>query len=241
MNTKHNKAMNQKALAVEEPSLIGEDRSFAMAEAYKRLRTSVLFSFSQGTGCRVVGITSSMAHEGKSTTSMNLAYDLHEAGKKVLLIDADMRLSNIATTAELKRSPGLSNLLVGQNNGENLVQRSALLGNLPVITCGDLPPNPTELLSSKRMAAFIETVKSAYEYIIIDLPPISAVSDALIVSKLTDGMIVVVRQEYVDKRLLDDAVRQLKFHDANIIGFVMTCATADNKYYSYKYKKYELK
>lgn len=223
----------------ENDTTIGKKRPFSMAEAHKRLRTNVLFSFPNESECRVVGITSAMAHEGKTTTSINLAYDMLQAGKKVLLIDADMRLSKIAKHLNLKRAPGLSNLLVGENNGENLVQRAEELGGLSVLSCGDVPPNPTELLSSKRMATLLETLKKLYEYIIIDLPPVSAVSDALIVSKLVDGVIVVARQDYVEKRVLDDTVRQLKFNDANVIGFVLTCANSEAGYYSkYKYKKY---
>lgn len=235
-----NKKDNTEILTDEENSVIGKQRSFAMTEAHKRLRTNVLFSFPDESECRVIGVTSAMAHEGKSTTSMNLAYDIAQAGKKVLLIDADMRLSRIAKILDINRSPGLSNLLVGATGSEdNVVQHSNMLDNLSVISCGAIPPNPTELLSSKRMSILLDTLKKVYKYIIIDLPPISAVSDALIVSKLTDGMIVVVRQEYADKYLLDDAVRQLRFHEANIIGFVMTCAHRESKYYNKKYyKKY---
>lgn len=219
--------------------IIGKQRPFAMAEAHKRLRTNVLFSFPDESACRVIGVTSSMAHEGKSTTAINLAYDIAQAGKKVLLIDADMRLSRFAKVLDVKRSPGLSNLLVGATGSEDtVVQHSEMLGNLSIISCGSIPPNPSELLSSKRMSFLLDTLKKVYKYIIIDLPPISEVSDALIVSKLTDGMIVVVRQDYADKRLLDDVVRQLRFNDANIIGFVMTCAEQEAKYYKKYYKKY---
>lgn len=217
---------------------IGEKRSFAAAEAYKRLRTNVLFSFSDDKKCRVIGVTSAMAHEGKSTTSINLAYDMKKVGKKVLLIDADMRLSRVAKVLEINRSPGLSNFLTVDNNGDHLLQHSEMLDNLTVITCGDLPPNPTELLSSKRMETLIDTLRKAYDYIIIDLPPVTEVADPLIVSKLIDGMIVVVRQDYADRNLLADAVQQLRYNEVKILGFVMTCAQHESKYYKYKYKKY---
>jgi len=202
---------------------IGNQRSFASAEAYKRLRTNVFFSFSDGKKSRVIGVTSSMAHEGKSTTAINLAYDIMKAGKRVLLIDADMRLSRVAKILELRRSPGLSNMLAGTGNGENVIQRSPVQDQLPVITCGDLLPNPTELLSSRRMEVMLETLKETYEYIIIDLPPVTEVADALIVSRLTDGIVVVVRQDYADRRLLNDTIQQLRRSEANILGFVMTC------------------
>jgi capsular exopolysaccharide synthesis family protein len=233
--------IKNKANAVREDTrkdTIGEKRSFAATEAYKRLRTNVLFSFSDDKKCRVIGVTSAMAHEGKTTTSINLAYDMKKVGKKVLLIDADMRLSRVAKVLEINRSPGLSNFLTVDNNGDHLLQHSEMLDNLTVITCGDLPPNPTELLSSKRMGALVDTLKKAFDYIIIDLPPVTEVADPLIVSKLIDGMIVVVRQDYADRNLLSDAVQQLRYNEVKILGFVMTCAQHESKYYKYKYKKY---
>ncbi len=237
---KVNKQEQLGALLEAEEGVLGKNRSFAVAEAHKRLRTNVLFSFPDESQCRVIGVTSTVAHEGKSTTAINLAYDIAQAGKKVLLIDADMRLSRFAKVLDINRSPGLSNLLVGAvGSEENVVQQSAMLDNLSIIACGSIPPNPSELLSSKRMGTLLETLKKAYKYIIIDLPPISAVSDALIVSKMADGMVLVVRQDFVDKRLLDDVVRQLRFHDANIIGFVMTCAEREASYYKKVNRKYK--
>lgn len=218
-------------------AMVGHKRSFAIAEAHKRLRTNVIFSFADESECHVIGVTSSMAHEGKSTTSINLAYDMMKAGKKTLLIDADMRLSRIAKILNVSRSPGLSNILVGNNNGHDLVQHAVSQDGLPVISCGDIPPNPTELLSSKRFSLMLTALKKVYEYIIIDLPPVCEVSDALIASKLVDGMIVVVRQGFVDKRLLDDTVHQLRSSEAHIIGFVLTGVERANKYVNYKYKK----
>ena len=217
--------------------VIGKKRPFATAEAHKRLRTNIMFSFAEENGCRVIGVTSAMAHEGKTTTSINLAYDLMQAGKKVLLIDADMRMSNIVKIMDVYKVPGLSDLLVGRKEDMKCVQASAAMDGLKVISCGHIPPNPSELLSSKRMAMVLESVRKVYDYVIIDLPPTAAVSDALIVSKLTDGIVLVARQDFADKRLLDDAVRQLQFHEANIIGFVMNCTHNENKYYG-KYKKY---
>ncbi len=218
-------------------SVIGRKRPFATAEAHKRLRTNVMFSFAEDSECRVIGVTSAMAHEGKTTTSINLAYDLMKAGQKVLLIDADMRMSNFVKILGVEKSPGLSNLLVGREENIKCIQFAADLDGLRVISCGDIPPNPSELLSSKRMVAVLESLRKSFNYIVIDLPPIAAVSDALIVSKMTDGMIVVVRQDFADKRLMDDTVRQLQFHEANIIGFVMNCTHVENKYYG-KYGKY---
>lgn len=235
--TKEEKAKSANG-AGEISATIGKKRSFAMSEAHKRLRTNVMFSFADDSECHVIGVTSAMAHEGKSTTSINLAYDLMKAGKKAILIDADMRLSRIAKLIGIQQSPGLSNMLVGKNFGQNLVQYAKDLEGLAVISCGDIPPNPTELLSSKRFEVMLGVLKKVYEYIIIDLPPVAEVSDALITSKLSDGMIVVVRQEFVDKRLLDDTIHQLHLGGARILGMVLTCAQYKIKYGKYKYKKH---
>lgn len=218
-------------------STIGRKRSFTMTEAHKRLRTNIMFSFADESERHIIGVTSAMAHEGKTTTSINLAYDLMKAGKRTLLIDADMRMSRIPKLLEVEASPGLSNMLVGKNENINAVKVSALHDGLQVIPCGDIPPNPTELLSSKRFEMLLNVLKETYEYIVVDLPPVAEVSDALIASKLVDGMIVVVRQEFVDKRLLDDTIHQLNLSGARIIGLVLTCAQYKTKYGKYKYKK----
>lgn len=236
-NQKNNKVSSASDIDIKRSYIIGKNRPFATAEAHKRLRTNVFFSFPEAGCCRVVGVTSAMAHEGKTTTSINLAYDIMQAGKKVLLIDADMRMSSIVKITNIQRVPGLSDLIVSPKENHRCIQTEESLGGLNIISCGSIPPNPSELLSSTRMEEMLGILKQKYDYIIIDLPPIAAVTDALIVSKMIDGMIVVVRQDYADKNLLDDAIRQLKFHEANIIGFVMNCAHIENKYYG-KYGKY---
>ena len=226
----------QNKQAENKPVMIGNKMNFAAAEAYKRLRTNLLFSIAGEEKCRVIGVTSSLKGEGKSTTSINLAYTLAEAGKRVLLLDADMRMSNVHKVLKIQPAPGLSNLLVGLNN-THFVQPSGIHKNLSVITAGDVPPNPSELLSAKRMQAVLSLLSEKMDFIIIDLPPVDAVADALIVSKLTDGMVVVVRQNYVDKRVLDNTVRQLRFHNANILGFVVNCTEIEKKYYKKSYYK----
>ena len=163
---------------------IGRDLNFAAAEAYKRLRTNLLFSFSGDESCHVIGVTSSLRGEGKSTTSMNLAFSLAEANRKVLLVDADMRLPQAHAILGIRQSPGLSNVLVGENNGSNLIQPSGIHPDLHIITAGDISPNPTELLGSRRLVGMLESLRPRYDFIVIDLPPVDAVADALIVSKL---------------------------------------------------------
>ena len=222
----------------ESRKLLGNNLSFAAAEAYKLLRTNLNFSIPGGnTGCKIIGVTSALRGEGKSTTSVNIAYTMAQSGGKVLLIEADMRLPTLSKRLRVQSRPGLSNLLVGQCSGNEILQRSGLIDNLWVVTAGSIPPNPAELLGSQQMAVTIKTMADFFDVIIIDLPPLTAVSDALIVSKLTNGMVLVVRQEYADRGSVDEAVRQLRFVDAKILGFVMTGANTQRKGYYRRYGK----
>lgn len=232
-----NKTANNQVITGNSNYIIGKELSFAAKEAYKRLRTNILFSFTGEKTCRVIGVTSSLRGEGKSTTSANLAYSLAEAGKRTLLIDADMRLSNVHKIFGVSQSPGLSNLLVGLSDGANILQPSGKHKNLSILSAGDIPPNPTELLSSKRMSGAMNLLCEKFDYIIIDLPPVDAVADALIVSKIAHGIIVVARQNYVDKNALDNTIRQLRYHEANILGFVLNGTEDSDKYYKGHYYK----
>lgn len=211
----------------------GKDLSFGAAEAYKLLRTNILFALPDEQKCRVVGVTSASRGEGKSTTALNLSYMLAEAGERVLLIEGDMRLPSISKQLNLKMSPGLSNVLVGLNGSKEVLQQSGLHEQLQVISSGDIPPNPSELLGAKSMRALMETLAGDHDFIILDLPPVTEVSDPLVASKLTDGMVVVVRQNYTNRSALADTIQQLRYAEAKILGFVLTRASTDKgkKYY----------
>lgn len=223
---------NRDTLTPEETrKTLGANLNFAAAEAYKLLRTNLGFSLPAGDGCHIIGVTSALRGEGKSTTSINIAYTMAQTGRKVLLVEADLRLSTVAKRLQLHSKPGLTNLMVGQASGNEVLQKSGLNPNLWVITAGDTPPNPAELLGSNPMAVTLDAMSKLFEIIIVDLPPVTAVSDALIVSKLLDGMIVVVRQDYCNRAAVDEVVRQLRFVDAKILGFVMTGANAQKKAY----------
>ncbi len=226
--------------------LVGADISFAAAESYKVLRTKLQFSFAGEGACRVVGISSALTAEGKSITSVNLAYALSQLGKRVLLIDCDMRRPTVAEKLPVKKNPGLSDFLTGQSHGESLIQPCGIREDeraFHVVSSGRLPPNPMELLSSARMEKMITRLRGEYDYILLDLPPVGEVGDALAVSKLTDGMLLVVRQNYCDRISLNYAASQLEFVDAKILGTVFNC-TSDNggsyggKYYRKYYRRY---
>lgn len=222
-----------------EKAVYGKDLNFASAEAYKLLRTNILFALPDEKKCRVIGVTSASSGEGKSTTALNLSYMLAEAGERVLLIEGDMRLPAISKRLGLSVTPGLSNVLAGLNGVNEILQESGIHKNLQIISAGDIPPNPSELLGSKSMRILVELLSEDYDFIVFDLPPVTEVSDALVASKLTDGMIVVVRQNYANRRALMDTIQQLNYVEAKVLGFVMTRTSAGKgkKYYK-RYSKY---
>ena len=218
-----------------------QNLEFTATEQYKLLRANLDFTLPEGEKCPVIGVTSSMRGEGKSTTAVNLSYVLAERGNKVLLIDGDLRIPSIAKKMNLPGTPGLTDLLMGKNVDLSSF-RSSLLENWYILPSGDIPPNPSELLGSGRMEALLATLKEKFEYIIVDLPPVNIVSDALSISGLITGMIVVIREDYTEKKELERCFRQLKLSDVNVLGCVMNEAKAGNgsygKYKKYKYYKY---
>lgn len=212
---------------------LGENLNFGAAEAYKLLRTNLDFALPGGGQHLILGVTSSVPGEGKSTTTINTAYTIAQTGRKVLLIEGDMRLSVLAKRLRVHSRPGLTNLLVGQCTGNDALQKSGLNPNMWVMTAGDTPPNPAELLGSNPMEVTLKAMSEIFDVVLVDLPPVSAVSDALIISKHLDGILVVVRQDYCTKSMLDETVRQLRFADAKILGFVMTDADTQKKAYKH--------
>lgn len=228
-----------KVLSIEESrKMLGANLGFAAAEAYKLLRTNLSFALPDTKKCKVIGVTSSMAGEGKSTSTINMAYMFAQEGKRVLLIEADLRLPTAAKRLNVRPRPGLSNLLVGQCSGNDVLQSCSLNRNIYVITAGDIPPNPAELIGSPQMKETIAALSDVFDIIIVDLPPVTVVTDALIASKFVDGVVIVVRQKYCEKKALAELVRQMKFANAKILGFVMTGADIQKKGYSKKYKTY---
>ena len=155
-----------------------------------------------------------------------------------------MRLPTLANRLKLKQTPGLSNLLVGLNTVNDAIQHfsTAKEGTQPVtvdvIVSGTIPPNPAELLSSSRLESLLKVLKKNYDYIFLDQPPVTAVTDALITSDKTDGIIVVVRNNHAARSGLAETMRQLKLVDAHILGFVFNGAADDGrKYYKKGYYK----
>ena len=216
---------------------IGKDLDFGGIEAYNLLKTNLSFLLPKTNGRgKVVGITSSEPQEGKSFTSINLSYSLASDGYKVLLIDCDMRKPSIHRSLELQQAPGLSNLLV--KDIEEPIQKG-LHDNMSVLLSGDIPPNPSNLVRSSAMEKLLEKYSKEYDYVIVDLPPVNSVSDPIAISSYLDGMVLVIKHAYTRRKVLNEAIRQLKFAKANILGFVYNGWTSGSKYYFRKKNYYQ--
>lgn len=222
--------------------------SFAASEQYRLLRSNIQFTLPEDVKCPVIGVTSSVRGEGKSTTAINLSYVLAEKGSKVLLIDADLRLPSVAKKMEMDSTPGLTDMLLGTSvDIESL--RSDVHPDWYILPAGDIPPNPSELLGSGRMRRTIAALKEQFEYIIIDLPPVNLVSDTMSVADNLTGMIVVVREDYIGKKDLEQCFRQIRLSNVHVLGFVMNASKEGHgsygkygkygKYRKYRYDRYE--
>ena len=214
---------------------------FTAIEQYKILRTNLDFTLPEDVKCPIIGVTSSMRGEGKSTTAVNLSYVLAEKGSPVLLIDGDLRIPSIAKKMIIDSSPGLTDLLMG--HGAHMPDfRSTLLDNWFILPSGDIPPNPSELLGSRRMEYILKNLRESFDYIIIDLPPVNIVTDALSIASLITGMVVVVREDYTEKKELERCFRQLQLSNVNVLGCILNESKNDGgsykKYRKHKYYKY---
>ncbi len=220
-------------------AVIGKNLNFSAAEAYKLLRTKLQFSFVDEIKCPVIGVSSAMMGEGKSLSSINLAYSLSQLDKKILLVDCDMRRPSLSIKLPIQKVPGLSDYLTGQSGLEDVFQECRIddEGGFVVISSGHNPPNPLELLSSAKMANAIEQLREYFDYIILDLPPVGEVSDALAAAKLANGTLLVVRQNYCNTHALTNAVNQFDFVQSRILGVLVNGATESSAGYGKKYYK----
>ncbi|GAA2493450.1 polysaccharide biosynthesis tyrosine autokinase [Terrabacter carboxydivorans] len=207
------------------------------AESIRRLRTNILF-VDVTTGGHSFVITSSVPGEGKTTTTINLALAMADAGSKVLLIDGDLRNPSVASTMGLDGSFGLTTLLLGQAEPDDVVQRWRET-TLHVLPAGPVPPNPSELLGSEPMEALFGKLSHDYDFILVDSPPVVPVIDAVLINKLTHGLIMVVGAERTKKRDLASAVQSLETVDAPVAGFALNMVSSGSStthrygYYGY--------
>lgn len=212
--------------------ILSESSPFMLQEAYKTLRTNLLFAL-RGEGCKRFCITSSMPGEGKSITILNLAISIAQTGKRVLLIDADLRRPALARLLAVNPAPGLSNVLADQATMSEAI-RAETYPNLDVMLSGDVPPNPSELLSSEQMVKLVEDVSRKYDYVLVDAPPVNLVSDCCIVANMLDGIVLLARQGKARKDGVKQAINQLRLTECKVLGCVFNgVAVNPKKYYRY--------
>ncbi|MHA6250715.1 CpsD/CapB family tyrosine-protein kinase [Oceanobacillus sp. CAU 1775] len=204
-----------------------------ISEQYRTIRTNIQFS-SIDKDLRTILVTSSGPEEGKSTVTANLAVAYAQQGKRVLLIDADLRKPTVHYTFRLNNLTGLSNVLVGENVLEEAVNTTDM-ETLDVLTCGPIPPNPSELLASRRMEKLLKEALLAYDMVIFDTPPVLAVTDAQILANIVDGSVLVVRSEKTEIEAAQRAKEALEPAKAKLLGTVLNGRekSASNYYYYY--------
>lgn len=233
-----------KTVAADDGNFIIDDNTpFRVMESYKTARTNIMFSLPKSEKGKVVLITSSEPAEGKTTTSINLAYTFSQTGAKVILIDCDLRKPRIHRYLKIDRGIGMSNVLCGFSNLDQAIKKG-VKGKLDCITSGEIPMNSAELLMSDVMDSILDELSSKYDYIFIDTPPVMTVTDAMILAPKCSGTVIVVRQETSTYDVIDKTVELMKQSGIKVLGFIFKLspdsskklwAAKRNYRYSYKY------
>lgn len=205
-------------------------------EAYRVIRTSIQFA-QAGKELKTLAVTSCIPNDGKSMTAANLAVVLTQAGKSVLLIDCDMRNPTVHKNFNLSNKVGLSSCISMGTALSDAVQKTSIEG-LYALTGGVIPPNPSELLGSEQMKNVLQRAKEQYDYVLIDTPPVMPVTDALIVSRFVDGMILVIASAEIKVEMARDVKNQLVNAGANILGVVLNKVRSEHHGYGYGYYYY---
>ena len=199
--------------------ILNKKTSFVIQEAYRTARTNIIFSLADSEDrCKSVCVTSSNASEGKTTTTLNLAITFAQTGSKVLLIDADLRKPKIHQYLGVVKSDGLTTILSKQKSFEDVVYHNLRPG-LDCLTSGSIPPNPAELLGSESMGELMKKLNKEYDYILIDTPPVTVVTDAVALSSYVSGILLIVREGYTNYESIDQALTLLKIAKAKLLGF----------------------
>jgi succinoglycan biosynthesis transport protein ExoP len=206
------------------------------AECCRTIRTNITFQ-SADKPLRTLAVTSAMPKDGKTTVSISLATVLAQSGKKVLLVDTDMRKPRLHRAFKVPPGAGITSVLAGETPFNEALQTTDVPG-LTLLQCGPLPPNPSELLHTRRFAELVETAQNAFDMVIFDSPPLGAVTDPAIISTQVDGTIVVVRSRSTTRAGLDAALRQLRSVSARILGVVLNGIDFSDSNYGNYYAYY---
>lgn len=219
------------------PKIIAKDAPQSVTSEMYRVTQANIRLLSSDKVIKSIVVTSSISKEGKSTVAANLAAVISQLGRKVLLIDADLRVPSQHHFWQITSSPGLSEVLVGQAEYSNSI--SHVMDNLDVLTAGVRPPNPLALLDSKRMAALIDEFSSQYDFVIIDTPPLLVGADAVTVSQMTDGILLVARPGVIDYHNAHTAREMLKRSNSNVLGLLVNGIIEKNEPTNYFYSPQE--
>jgi capsular exopolysaccharide synthesis family protein len=195
-----------------------EVKDYRLTEGLNQLKTNLAFC---GKDIKVITITSSVQNEGKSSVAFDLSKTMAEGGKKILMVDADLRKSVLAAKYHIQGiDKGLSHYLTGQAEIEDIIYETETEG-FYLSVAGPLSPDPTSLLDSDQFQKFIDKVREDYDYVIIDAPPLGVVIDAAIIGKYCDGAVLVIEQGVIKRKVVQDVIKQLKRSKVRILGAVL--------------------
>lgn len=218
-------------------NVLTSDSKFAIVEGYKIARTNLVFSLTaQQSNC--VAVTSWSKGEGKSTATVNMSISFSKMGKRILLVDTDLRRPNLHNLLKLKNETGVSDIIAQIGSFETAVHRD-VIPNLDVLTSGAIPPNPSELLGSPYFLQIIEKAKEEYDYVIMDTPPLGIVTDTLLLKDLVGGYLFVVRERVTTHGDVERALQSIKLADTKVLGFLKVgCEMRSRGYRPGKYRRY---
>ena len=200
------------------PMNLPEVKDYRLTEGLNQLKTNLAFC---GKDIKVITITSSVQNEGKSSVAFDLSKTMAEGGKKILMVDADLRKSVLAAKYHIQGiDKGLSHYLTGQAEIEDIIYETETEG-FYLSVAGPLSPDPTSLLDSDQFQKFIDKVREDYDYVIIDAPPLGVVIDAAIIGKYCDGAVLVIEQGVIKRKVVQDVIKQLKRGKVRILGAVL--------------------
>lgn len=195
-----------------------EVKDYRLTEGLNQLKTNLAFC---GKDIKVITITSSVPNEGKSLVAFDLSKTMAEGGKKILMVDADLRKSVLAAKYHIQGiDKGLSHYLTGQAEIEDIIYETETEG-FYLSVAGPLSPDPTSLLDSDQFQKFIDKVREDYDYVIIDAPPLGVVIDAVIIGKYCDGAVLVIEQGVIKRKVVQDVIKQFKRGEVRILGAVL--------------------
>lgn len=215
-------------------TLLDKDIAFQVTEAYKNLRTNLTFALATKQN-KVFAVSSSLASEGKSTVAANIAITMAQTDSKVLLIDCDLRKPVQHKIFKLRNSKGISTLMGGIHSFKEVVNEQ-VIPCLDVVTCGPIPPNPSEMLGSDNMKVLLDELSKFYDYVILDTPPINVVTDALTLVNSIAGIVLIAKQGQSTYDALGEAIDAVKFANGSILGVVINNINVTGGKYNYKYK-----